>query len=359
MGAYLVTWSAIIAYCYVYIFSMHWFIFVRCQETGDLVAASVVFSLGTNSSTEEMCELISRYLECDTKVAPKTRFHTNLQKQLKVVKRRALSVWMCLVGIAYLYASMALLRPGRHFPEDLYVVYGLEPPFETPNYEISLFLMALSITVAVYQLSAVKALVIVMIGYVESQVLALSEECLQIWNDVSEENDKRHQNSFDEERQTDGHPREEIMNLQIRFKLVNILQFHAYSVKLLQDFEKLYRWISFVDFMMIVFAIISELLGKVQNTYLEIPYTVVQIYIDCYIGQKLTDANEVFCNAIYDCKWENFDVKNRKIVLMLLRNSQKPIEVTAGGISPLNYATFMSIMKTSYSAYTTLQSSVS
>lgn len=214
--------------------------------------------------------------------------------------------------------------------------------------------MMLSIAVGVYEISTVKALVVIMVGYIEAQLRALSEECLSIWNDAQISMEEKYINDIDTENDI-----KENINEEIGRKLKFIIVFHVACIKNLQGFENFYRLISFADFAFIVAAIIAELLGKIENSLIGIPYTFTQIYIDCYIGQKLTDANNLFEAAVYDCDWESFNKENRKIVLMLLRSSQKTITITAGGISPLNYVTLMAIVKTTYSAYTTLQSSIS
>nr|AXF48785.1 odorant receptors OR38.2 [Lobesia botrana] len=57
--------------------------------------------------------------------------------------------------------------------------------------------------------------------------------------------------------------------------------------------------------------------------------------MDCFTGQKLINANKVFEDAVYTCRWEDFDVNNRKLVLLLLQNSQKTMRLSAGGWRPL------------------------
>lgn len=46
---YILTTVATVCYLYVYLISMVWFVFCRCPETGDVLAALVVFSLGVSS----------------------------------------------------------------------------------------------------------------------------------------------------------------------------------------------------------------------------------------------------------------------------------------------------------------------
>lgn len=48
---YFIVLFAGASYIYIYFFSMLWFVFIRCRETGDFTAAAVVFSIGTNSET--------------------------------------------------------------------------------------------------------------------------------------------------------------------------------------------------------------------------------------------------------------------------------------------------------------------
>lgn len=69
-------------------------------------------------------DLVYEYVECDRLVSPETRFAKNIIKNLRVVKRRALTIWVAFVINGVIYILISILRPGRHLTEDMYVIYG-------------------------------------------------------------------------------------------------------------------------------------------------------------------------------------------------------------------------------------------
>nr|XP_026500780.1 uncharacterized protein LOC113404174 [Vanessa tameamea] len=69
------------------------------------------------------------------------------------------------------------------------------------------------------------------------------------------------------------------------------------------------------------------------------------------IGSK----SETLKNTIYSLPWEYMDVENRKIVLIFLNNSQKPITLKALGMIYVGVQTMATIMKTSVSYFIMLR----
>lgn len=113
-----------------------------------------------------------------------------------------------------------------------------------------------------------------------------------------------------------------------------------------------------MEFVLLIHGLIAELLGGLENTYIEMPFALMQVAMDCLIGQRMMDACKKFEYAVYDCKWENFDVTNMKTVLLILQNAQKTMVLSAAGMTSLNYNCLMTIIRSIYSAYTTLRSTM-
>lgn len=70
--------------------------------------------------------LVDEYRLCDKLLVSDTRFAMNRMNNLRIIKKRAITVWLVLVTNAVIYLLTPLLSPGRHFAEDLYVLYGKE-----------------------------------------------------------------------------------------------------------------------------------------------------------------------------------------------------------------------------------------
>lgn len=197
----------------------------------------------------------------------------------------------------------------------------------------------------------------IMTGYTEAQMTALSIELANLWDDA--------QNHYLEITKATENPIEstdtakyKILNQYVRRHLIDIVKRHTMNVNLVRQLEFVFRGALATEFILLFLGLISELLGGLENTYLEVLFTFLQAAIDCWTGQLLINASEKFKNTVYDCKWENFDSANMKMVLLMLQNSQRTLKLSAGGVATLSYSCLMSIMKSIFSTYTTLRSTM-
>ncbi|OWR54326.1 olfactory receptor receptor, partial [Danaus plexippus plexippus] len=289
----------------------------------------------------KLMDLIDEYLRCNELIVKGTRFEKNFLKNMKTVKKQATVTWAVSMLNSATYLTVPLLRPGRHFTQDMYVIYGLEPMLESPNFEIATFMM-----VIVY----ITLFVIVIIGFLESQMLALSVELTNIWEDS-----KKFYNYYILQHNESG-DEYEVRNVFVTNRLRDILKFHIMNINLRNKVEKELRFIFVIDFIFMMLGLVTELLGGLDNTLFQFSFTLGIVFIDCCIGQRLIDASIAFETAVYDCKWENFNLSNQKTVLFMLQCSQKTMTLTAAGIAVLNFIFLMSVLKSTYSAYTTLAS---
>ncbi|XP_026501017.2 odorant receptor 2a-like [Vanessa tameamea] len=354
-------------YFYVYIFSAVWFVFVRFPQTGDYIAASVEFSLAVCSGTsilkfiylkldsKAVTNLIDEYLKCDARVDPSSRFAENLKKKLRIVKKRAILTWSALALNGVVYITTPFLKPGRHLTEDLYVTYGLEPMFESPNFEIATILMTVAVIFGVLTLANYRLLICVTIGYIEAQMLALSEDLIRLWDDSEKFYEEFSEKEIDIIKTVSPY---DIKNVYIKHRLREIIKFHIVGITLQHIVEAKFRFIYVIEFLFVMIGIVTELLGGLENTYFELPYSLNQVFMDCLIGQRLIDASIVFENAVYSCQWENYNASNQRSVLLILQNSQKTLMLSAGGLSALSFVCLMSVIRCTYSAYTALHSTV-
>lgn len=220
---------------------------------------------------------------------------------------------------------------------------------KSPNFEIARIVTILSVFICVFSLASVSAMNLVVLGYIEAQMIALSKDMSNIW-DNADNYCKKHAVAY----KTQG-SKYIIKNIFVHKYLKEIIHFHIKNITTLKEYDNLFRDTKLVEFILIILAIISELLGGIKSTYLEIPFTVVLISIECISGQKIMDASLMFERAVYDCKWENFDVNNRKIVLLMLPCAQRTLKISAGGVTSLDFSCMLSVFRFSYSTYNTLQ----
>ncbi|XP_045451578.1 odorant receptor 67b [Melitaea cinxia] len=307
-------------------------------------------------SKNEIKDTVNDFLKCDSRVIPHSRFAKNLRKNLRVVKKRASLIWITFATNGLIYLILPLATPGRHFTIELFILYGLDPMFESPNYEIATVIFTISSGFAVYSMVGIAVYVLLMVGYNEALMYTLSEELKNVWND-SRKFYNRNKHIISDKRQAIV-MKEQIMNEFIRIRLKDIVRFHITNINLLRELNRELRPLLALEYTLLVVAIISELLGGLEHTYLALPYTIVQMLMDCLAGQRMIDASDDFERSVYCCQWENFNVMNQKTVFLMLMMSQKTLILSAGGFATLNYQFLMAILKTSYSTYTTLRSTV-
>lgn len=222
--------------------------------------------------------------------------------------------------------------------------------FESPNYEIAYLVMGICVYICALFLANVTALNLVILGYVEAQMIALTTEIQNLWINA-EIFCKTRAVSFKQ----DSTSKNKIKNIFTNECLKEIALFHILNINVIKEFEDVFRVTKAVELLCIIFSIITELLGGIENTYLQMTCTFVLIFIESLAGQKLMDASSMFEKAVYNCNWEKFDVTNMKIVAIILPNAQKTLNITAGGMAVLNYSCFLSVIKFSYSVYNTLR----
>ncbi|XP_023946430.2 uncharacterized protein LOC112051848 [Bicyclus anynana] len=297
---------------------------------------------------------VEKFLNYDAKIVPGTRFSKNLSKFLRVVKKRALSIWLFLVTNGIVYIIIPFLKPGRNLTVNLYILYGLEPMLETPHYEIAHVVTTIAVVFCVYLMVNVAVYVIVMIGYNEAQINTLSEEVNNLWGDSQNfYNSLKHKIK---DKKYSIYIKEIIVNEYIRIRLKDIINYHVTNIHFFHELNHEFSDTLAIEYVIMAMAIIAELLGGLEITYLQIPYTVVQLYMDCLSGQRLIDACRGFEEALYGCKWESFNASNQRTILLMLLISQKTLLLSAGGMANLNFECLMMIFKSSYSVYTALKS---
>ncbi|XP_063365909.1 uncharacterized protein LOC134654376 [Cydia amplana] len=352
--AFVVLTIIVVEIVYVYV-SLAWFVLWR--ETDDLVAIMVNISLGTacaiclvklfslHLNSNRAKKAFVAYLAFDKRIDRDSRMYQNLLKNLRIVKRRAIFVWTMLVSNGLIYVLLPHLLPGKHLMEDLQVLYGLEPMYESPNFEISHIVIGTASIFMAHAVGTVECLLIVVTGYIEAQMTALSHELLHLWTDAQALTFGDVQNQ------------KKLRNQYIKQQLEFIIQAHAANLALLRLTKDIFSNSTAIEFCLLAISLIVELLGGLENTYLQIPFALTLVSLDCFTGQRLIDASLTFKEAVYSCKWENFDVQNMKIVLVILQNSQTMV-LSAGGMAELRYTSLMTVFRSIYSAYMTLRSTI-
>nr|WCC57570.1 odorant receptor 48 [Papilio memnon] len=80
-----------------------------------------------------------------------------------------------------------------------------------------------------------------------------------------------------------------------------------------------------------------------------------QVFIYCYQGNQLSEESVEVCGAAYTAPWHTFSPPLRRSLLVVMTRSRRPARISAGGFTALSLASFMAIIKASYSLFTLLQ----
>jgi hypothetical protein len=66
--------------------------------------------------------------------------------------------------------------------------------------------------------------------------------------------------------------------------------------------------------------------------------------LQCYYGQMLSEASDGVISGIFDCEWEKIvDVKLKRDLILILRQAQKPAQLSIFKVSPVNIEQFGSV----------------
>lgn len=99
---------------------------------------------------------------------------------------------------------------------------------------------------------------------------------------------------------------------------------------------------------------ISEYFLMIQTMVYCLPM-ILEILLPCYLCNELTLSSENLINEIFHSDWMKTDRETKKILLILVENTKKPLMITFHGVMDVNLITFRSIMKSAYSLFAVLR----
>lgn len=84
-------------------------------------------------------------------------------------------------------------------------------------------------------------------------------------------------------------------------------------------------------------------------------YCFLVYFLYCFLCQRLINASEKFERAVYCCGWENFDLNEMKMIFIMYMHAQKPVELLAAGIIPVNMYTFATSLQSMFKFVTVVK----
>ncbi|XP_017468648.1 PREDICTED: odorant receptor 67d-like [Rhagoletis zephyria] len=138
--------------------------------------------------------------------------------------------------------------------------------------------------------------------------------------------------------------------------LIDIIEWHQYYTDYNERCNRLFYYIITMQIVTSGISIICTLyiilMGDWPGAYLYIVIAFSGLYLYCIIGTKIETCNQAFCEELYNINWYDLEVKNQKMVILILKKSQNPSEIKVAGFLPLSVQTALSITKTIYGIFT-------
>uniref|UniRef100_A0A1B0FRI6 Odorant receptor n=1 Tax=Glossina morsitans morsitans TaxID=37546 RepID=A0A1B0FRI6_GLOMM len=137
-----------------------------------------------------------------------------------------------------------------------------------------------------------------------------------------------------------------------RPSLNDIIAWHQKYNLFMEYIEELFSGIIFVHITTSCVSICSTLFCIVLKVWPFAPLLLISntsMYAYCGFGQLLATTNDDVTRMIYEvCIWYRLEVKEQKMILLMLRKSQYAVELTVGKIMPLNFNTALQLSKGIY-----------
>nr|WPO56452.1 odorant receptor [Leucinodes orbonalis] len=142
-----------------------------------------------------------------------------------------------------------------------------------------------------------------------------------------------------------------VMEHQLALDAANQIQF-CFSEQIFAQFN-----ISLIIICVTAFQLVSQTGNLVRflsmGTYML--NMMFQVFIYCYHGNELSEVSSEIAGAAYEAPWYMMSIPLRRSLLIVMVRSRRIAKITAGSFTTLSLASFMSIIKASYSLFTLLQ----
>ncbi|KNC23896.1 putative odorant receptor 67d [Lucilia cuprina] len=136
--------------------------------------------------------------------------------------------------------------------------------------------------------------------------------------------------------------------------LKDIVEWHQNYNTFVKQVEQSYYGVIFVQIFTSVMSICCTIFCIITSSwpaaFSYLLYSAIFLYVYCGLGHLVEISNEDVMDVIYgDCLWYELTIPEQKLVLLMLRKSQRPTTLTIGQIMPLSMSTALQLTKAIYS----------
>ncbi|KAF2880208.1 hypothetical protein ILUMI_25967 [Ignelater luminosus] len=105
-------------------------------------------------------------------------------------------------------------------------------------------------------------------------------------------------------------------------------------------------------------AMATTLVSTVRHVF-EVTVGVLQVAVYCYWGEQVTQESQTVGFYAYNANFTGSDLKFQRALTLIIRRSQTPTVITAGGFTDIGLPTFFWMLHTSYSAFMVMRNTSS
>ncbi|XP_011050405.1 PREDICTED: odorant receptor 46a, isoform A-like [Acromyrmex echinatior] len=138
---------------------------------------------------------------------------------------------------------------------------------------------------------------------------------------------------------------------------------HYHIIRLAYIVNTKFRLIIIIQFitstLIICFSLYQISKTTTKAKYIEmtlyISSMLTQIFFYCWYGNEVKIKSHQMIDNIFEMEWLTLDKSKKKSLIIIMRRTIVPIQITCAYIIPMNLDSFMGILKTSYSTYNLLE----
>ncbi|KAH8413054.1 hypothetical protein KR009_007776 [Drosophila setifemur] len=154
----------------------------------------------------------------------------------------------------------------------------------------------------------------------------------------------------------------EAMNVEVRRRLAGVVERHNAIIDMCTDLTRQFTVIVLMHFLSAAFVLCSTILDIMLNTsslsgLTYICYSIAaltQLFLYCFGGNHVGESSAAVADVLYDIEWYKCDARTRKMILMILRRSQRAKTIAVPFFTP-SLPAFGSILSTTGSYITLLK----
>ncbi|XP_043503445.1 odorant receptor 13a-like [Polistes fuscatus] len=274
-------------------------------------------------------------MEEDQKAATTEEESKTIRNTVTISRKISIrSTLMCLsVVIVYtILRYVTILHTGRNLLFRAYFPYDTRI---SPNYELTFIAQLIAAFYAATSYTAVDTFIAMLVLHICGQLSNLKRELINLRSKNGDEFKTKLTNIVEKH----DYLNRFVDTIENRFHIMLLIQILGCTVQLcFQCFQALLSYIEGPDELFIL---------EVSFLMLYICYVLIQLYLYCYVGERLLSESTDILQAVYDCEWYNLTPKESKSLLMIMYRARSPLYLSAGKFCIFTLELYSSILKTS------------